>query len=167
MLETFKADIWKQFGASIDMFENAIEKCPDELWNNKETIVWYWAFHTLFYTDYYLSEDPDNFHPPEPFTLSEFEEGTMLPKVYTKEELISYTKFCREKCRKLLAGLTEEMATNRWINKWKNYSMFEMIIYNMRHVQHHTGQLNLLLGQIDHDLPIWVSQTKHQLAIIN
>lgn len=163
MIETLKIELWKQFGASIDMFENAIEKCPDELWNNKETIVWYWAYHTLFYTDYYLSEDPDNFHPPESFTLSEFEEGTMPPKVYTKEELISYIKFCREKCRKLLAGLTEEKAKNRWINKWKNYSMFEMIIYNMRHVQHHTGQLNLLLGQIDHDLPIWVSQTKVEL----
>ena len=164
MIETFKTELWKQFGASLDMFENALTQCPDELWTRKDTYFWYNAYHTLFYTDYYLSEDPDNFLPPEPYTLSEFEpDGTMPERVYTKEELLTYTKHCREKCRKLLAGFTEEKAAKPWINKWKNYTMFEMIIFNLRHVQHHVGQLNLLLGQIDHDLPIWVSQTKVSL----
>jgi len=163
MYDTLKLEIWKQFGASLDMFENALKQCPDKLWNDKDTLYWYWAYHTLFYTDYYLSEDPDNFHPPAPYSLSEFEEGNMPPQNYTKEQLIEYTQFCREKCRKLLAEFTEEKASQRWINKWKNCSMFEMMLYNMRHVQHHTGQLNMLLGKIDHDLPIWVSQTKVEL----
>ena len=163
MVETFKTEIWKQFGASLDMFENSLKQCPDELWTNEDTNFWYIAYHTLFYTDYYLSEEPDNFQPPPPYSPSEFQEGIMPERVYTKEELISYTQHCREKCRKLLADFTEEKARKPWINKWKNYTMFEMMLYNMRHVQHHVGQLNLLLGQIDHELPIWVSQTKATL----
>ena len=77
--------------------------------------------------------------------------------------LVEYTGHCREKCRTLIAGLTEEKAQTRWINERRNYSMFELLLYNMRHVMHHTGQLNLLLGKIDHDLPIWVSQAKVSL----
>lgn len=159
---TLKTELWKQFGASLDMFENALVKCPESLWNDNSQF-WYRAYHTLFYTDYYLTIEPDKFHPPEPYTLSEFSADEMPDRVYTKEQLISYTGYCRDKCHKLLAGLSSRIAETRWINEYKNYSMFELIIYNMRHVQHHTGQLNLLLGQIDHDLPIWVSQTKKKL----
>lgn len=163
MLEELKEELWSQFGASLDMFENALRQCPDNLWEGKDKF-WYNAYHTLFYTDYYSTMEPDNFHPPQPFTLSEFEpDGTMPERVYTKEELLEYTQYCREECRIMIAGLTPEKAKLRWINKWKNYSMIEIIIYNMRHVQHHVGQLNFLLGQIDHDLPIWVSQTKEAL----
>jgi hypothetical protein len=157
-----KTEIWNQFGAALDMFENALEKCPDSLWNGEDKF-WYIAFHTLFYTDYYLDLDPDKFHPPAPFTLSEFSEDEMPDRVYDKETLIEYTGHCREKCRKLLSGFTKEIAEFVWKNKWKSYSMFELIIYNMRHVQHHTGQLNLLLGRIDHGLPVWVSKTKVEL----
>jgi hypothetical protein len=31
-METWKVIIWQQFGAAIDMLENAIEACPDNLW---------------------------------------------------------------------------------------------------------------------------------------
>ncbi|MCI0450647.1 MAG: hypothetical protein L0Y79_12865 [Chlorobi bacterium] len=54
-------------------------------------------------------------------------------------------------------------SSKRWINERRNYSFTEILLYNMRHVQHHTGQLNFLLGQINHDLPVWVSQTKIDL----
>ena len=29
---TWRKIIWRQFGATIDMFENALRACPDELW---------------------------------------------------------------------------------------------------------------------------------------
>jgi hypothetical protein len=162
MDNTLKIELWKQFGASLDMFENALVKCPGSLWDD-DNKFWYNAYHTLFYTDYYLTTEPDNFHPPEPYTLSEFTADEMPDRVYTKEQLIAYTQHCREKCRLLIAGLSGEKAEARWINQWKNHSLFEILIYNMRHVQHHTGQLNMMLGQIDHDLPVWVSQTKVEL----
>lgn len=31
MNTTLKTELWKQFGAAINMFENAIAKCPAEL----------------------------------------------------------------------------------------------------------------------------------------
>ncbi len=101
---------------------------------------------------------------PEPFnqTESEFDE-VMPPKIYSKDELLGYIKHCREKLRKLLSNMNETIAAQRWVNPWKNYSMTEITIYNMRHVMHHTGQLNMILGKNDHSLPVWVSQTKNKL----
>ncbi len=49
-----KETLWKQFGASIDMLENAISLCTDELWDNEKKF-WYNAYHCLFYLDYYFT----------------------------------------------------------------------------------------------------------------
>jgi hypothetical protein len=161
MNNTLKTELWKQFGASLDMFENALVKCPDNLWDD-DNRFWYNAYHTLWWTDYYLSTDPVNFMPPEPYTLGELDPAGVYPeRTYTKKEMVNYIEHCREKLRKLLGN--SEFLNLRWITDWRDFSMFEMQLYNMRHVQHHTGQLNMMLGKIDHDLPIWVSQTKVEL----
>ena len=158
MEKSIREILWKQFGASIDMLENALKLCPTELWDTDQKF-WYNAYHCMFYLDYYLSLEPDTFSPPAPFSLSEFDPSGALPeRVYSKEELLSYLGTCREKCRHLIAGLTEEIANRRWINPYRNYSVFELLLYNMRHVQHHAGQLNLLLRQGINNAPRWVSQ---------
>lgn len=163
MNHTLKISLWKQFGASLDMFENAIVKCPESLWDD-ENRFWYIAYHTLFFLDYYLDEDPDNFKTPSPFSMTEAEIDEVMPeRTYTKEETLAYVKHCREKARMLIAGFDSGGAEKKWKNQWKEYSMYEMQLYNMRHVQHHTGQLNMLLGKINHQLPVWVSRTKVEL----
>jgi hypothetical protein len=160
MDNTFKTELWNQYGAALDMLENALVKCPASLWDD-ENKFWYNAYHCLFFTDYDLTTDPENFHPPEPYTLSEMDPSGVMPdRTYTKDELITYTRHCREKCRKLIM---QDIANMRWNNGRRNYSMTEHLLHSMRHVQHHTGQLNMMLGKIDHDLPKWVSQTKIKL----
>lgn len=163
MDSSLKIIIWQQFGATIDMLENALVACPNELWNT-ESKFWYIGYHTLFYLDYYLSDAPENFLPPAPFTLSEFDPAGVLPEhEYSKTELLAYLSFDRQKCHDLIAGLTPEGAAKRFVNEYKNYSVLEILIYNMRHVQHHVAQLNLLLRQGMDDAPKWVSRTKVSL----
>ena len=159
----FKTILWQQFGATIDMLENALIDCPDELWNTPSQF-WYMGYHTLFYLDYYLSDDPDSFSPPAPFTFSELDPaGPMPDSVYSKEQLLSYLEFGRQKCHDLISGLTTEKAQKRFINEYRNYSILEILLYNMRHVQHHVGQLNLLLRQGTNDAPKWVSRASLEL----
>lgn len=177
---TFKTELWHQFGAAIEMFENAIKKCPDNLWhynyrtgneikNPKDleelrSSYWYIAYHTLFFLDFYLDLDPENFRMPEPFKQTEENiDEILIERVYTKDELLGYTVHCRKKLRSLLQDMDESKAALRWKTSWRDFSIVEMCLYNMRHVMHHTGQLNMMLGKKDHDLPIWVSQTKINL----
>jgi hypothetical protein len=165
MDSSLNALLWQQFGATIDMLENAITACPDELWNT-ESKFWYKAFHTLYWLDYYLSDTPkeSDFFPPAPFTKSEFEDGVMPERVYDKAELLAYLRFCRRKCHDLLTTSTaEELLVNRFVSEYKDFSILELLLYNMRHVQHHTGQLNLLLRQGGEVPPLWVSRTKESL----
>jgi hypothetical protein len=161
MDQSLKYILWNQFGAAINMLENAINACPAELWNNELT-YWYWSYHTIFYLDYYSDPNPTSFLPPSPFTLSEFEgEGSYPEQVYTKIELLTYLDFCRKKCHDLIMGFTTVTAAHRFINVAKNYSMTELVIYNLRHVQHHTAQLNLLLRQAGVTPPSWISDVGH------
>ncbi len=174
---TWKAIIWNQFGAAIDMLENAVHACPDNVWGDfskkpewkKKDVVgfWYLIYHTLFFLDYYLSEEVESekdFAPPAPFTLSEFDpEGALPERVYTKEELLSYLDFCRKKFGLLMAGLTEEGAHRASGIPYRNMTVAELLLYNMRHVQHHAAQLNLILRQSIDSAPDWVSKAKLKL----
>jgi hypothetical protein len=147
--------IRSQFGASIDMLGNAINMCPPANWDNRNRF-WYHAFHCIFFLDYYLTPDPAEFRPPPPFTESEFEDR-MPPRTYTKEELLTYLDLCRSKCRQFL-DLKGDLTARRWVNMsgTMDYSFPEILLYNMRHVQHHAAQLNLLLRQETDDAPDWV-----------
>jgi len=160
MEQSFKEILWGQFGASIMMLQNAINACTESEWHTKSQF-WYKTYHTLFYLDYYSSTDPANFSPPSPFTLSEFDSSGALPdRVYSKTELLTYLQFGKQKTKQLIMGLTEETVAHRFINVARNYSRLEIILYNMRHLQHHVGQLNLLLVQSDDKSPGWVSKVE-------
>jgi hypothetical protein len=151
--------LWSQFGPAIDMLENAMLACPEELWNDRsqKPEFWYVAFHTLFFLDFYASESPDGFAPPAPFTLSELDPAGVLPdRAYTKAERQAYLKHGREKSRAAIDALTDESASRRSPFPWLDMNNAESVLYNMRHVQHHAAQLNLILRQRTDSAPRWV-----------
>ena len=163
MDNSLKEILWRQFGGSIDMLKNAIELCPESLWDT-QLLFGYNAFHCTFFLDYYLTLDPKDFAPPKPFSLSEFEDR-MPERTYTKVEVLDYLQFCREKYRNLIATMTDEIYNSDWENESKTmrYNVVEILLYNMRHVQHHVAQLNLLLRQNINDAPKWVREAKDSL----
>ncbi len=159
MTEQWKATTWGQFGAAIDMLDNAIQACPETLWGDRsqKPEFWYVAFHALFFLDLYLSESEFGFQPPAPFTLDEMDERGLMPeRVYTKDELQKYLEHGRRKCRETIAGMTEERANRQCGFGWLKINGEEVLLYNMRHVQHHAGQLYLILRQKTDAAPRWV-----------
>ena len=67
----WKTIIWQRFGAAIDMLDNALRACPEELWHGRlwdnlserpeYSQFWYLAYHTLFWLDLYLSGAVEGF----------------------------------------------------------------------------------------------------------
>lgn len=156
MDRTWQSALWGQFGASITMLGNALRATPDEVWETDEPQVWYLAYHTLFFLDYYLADGPEGFAPPAPFTLAELDpEGVMPERTYTKAELLAYLEHGRQKCRARISSLTEPHAPSGF---GRGRSHLEMLLYNLRHVQHHAAQLNLLLRQRTGSAPPWVGR---------
>lgn len=167
---TWNASVWRQFGAAIDMIDNALRACPDELWQerlyNERSVqpefaeFWYVVYHTLFWLDFYLSDSAEGFAPPAPFTLSELEAGLLPERVYTKTELQTYLEFGRNKCRTKLETLPNALVPQHSRSDWPEMSVAELLLYNMRHVQEHAAQLSLFLGQRVGSAPGWVAKAQ-------
>ncbi|MCF0056313.1 DinB family protein [Dyadobacter sp. CY356] len=171
MIHELRESLWNQFGASIDTLEEAILLCPENIFYEHKRLF-YMTYHVLVFLDYYSTIPPVNFSPKLSFTIADPDNlpehaiDDLVPdRFYTKTELLDYMRSSREKCRKLIAGLTEEKIKNeRFIEDFEsdamNYSVLEILFYNMRHVQHHAAQINLLLRQQINDAPKWVFRAK-------
>jgi uncharacterized damage-inducible protein DinB len=155
----YKKMVGSQFGATFKMLENALGSCSQELWDDRSRgkPFWYLVYHTLFFIDLYLSESLTGFAPPAPFTLSEIEQRNAIPeKAYSKEELSRYLDHGRKKLYETLSNVTEAQALQRCGFRWIDGTVAELFMYNMRHAQHHAGQLNLILRQSTDSAPGWV-----------
>ncbi|MBE2268279.1 MAG: DinB family protein [Anaerolinea sp.] len=153
-----KTSIWRQFEPTILYLERTMRACPDHLWcasmwdtrdKPKEMAqVWYVAYHALFWLDLYLTGTEDGFLPPAPFALIEqYDDGPIPERVYTKDELLAYLDGCRQRCYATIQALTEDAAERNCAFGWGEVSFFGLLIYNLRHVQEHSAQINMLLGQ--------------------
>ena len=163
-----KTIIWQQFGAAIDMFDDAISTCPDRLWTAvlwddqdepQYGQFWYVAYHTLFWLDLYLTGSYEGFVPPAPFMR-----GALPEKPYTKEDVRSYLLQCRQKCQSVIEGLTDKQANQVCTFEWMEPTFLELQLYSMRHVQEHAAQLNMLLGQNGVTGPDWIARARDDVS---
>jgi hypothetical protein len=157
--------LWKQFGAAIDMLDNAVNACPEALWQERLwddppppwfprqfAEFWYITFHTLVWLDLYLAGVPEEeFAPPAHFAQGVLDSVEAAPaQPYTRETLRAYLETLRQKCRATIKALTDEQARRTAEYPWSEgqpISFLELCLYNMRHVQGHAAELSLFLGQ--------------------
>ena len=163
MLETLKPMLWQQFGAAIQMLENAIVACPDDVWATEDWQFdfWYIAFHTIFYLDFNASDSEQSFIPTEPFGVTELDPSGALPeRVFTPTELLAYLELAKTKWQQRIANLEPERTV---AFNGREFTQLELLIHSLRHVQHHVGQLNQLLRQRTDDAPRWVARAETDL----
>jgi len=152
--------LWRQFSISINDLEKALRDCPDDIWEKKLwadqpdqwvaagfSAFWYLGYHTLFWLDLYLTGAEECFIPPEPFDLVEMEADEALPRTYTRKELLGYLEDCRQKCQETILSLSTEQAFRLCQFPWGELPFAELMLYTMRHMQEHSAQLLLFLGQ--------------------
>jgi hypothetical protein len=157
MEQSIKDILWNQFGASIDMLINVISNCPDDYFLTHRRF-YYIAFHSAIFLDYYLTIPPQDFAPFLSFTQKELADrpqesiDDLIPDDnYSKHEILEYLEFSRAKCKKLIEALTNEKLKERFTEGNEpndmDYPILEILLYNLRHTQHHVAQLNMLIRQ--------------------
>ena len=149
-----------QYYATLAMLKQAISVCPADLWDDHQdrNRFWHLSYHALFYTHLYLSTSDDKFvawdnhredyqflglKPWPPHDLPQIGEP------YTPEETLAYLDFCWKYVDAQLTELNLEAPSGF---SWQPFNKFELQIYNIRHLQQHTGELMERLGsraQID------------------
>ena len=162
-----KAAFISQYRAGLKMLANAIEKCPDDLWDNQAYGNSYWriAYHALFYTAFYLSENSGSFDPWGKHSVNYHVLGAaddngnviIIDHVYSKEELLAYAQAISDEVDEAV-NITNGGDESGF--DWIPMDKFELHLYNIRHSQHHTGQLTERLHQNGITGIDWVGRMK-------
>ncbi len=157
--QLLKQLITDQMEAALAMLNDCVEKCPEQHWDGVigKYPFWHVVYHTLCYVDLYLSPGEATYQPrPEfhPLGMEEFE-AEYPSRRFTREEMLRYMAICRDKIAEIMAGETEQSLAAESGFSWLPFSRAEAHVYNMRHIQHHTGQLSAFLRRAGVE-PRWV-----------
>ncbi|HEV2438920.1 MAG TPA: DinB family protein [bacterium] len=144
-----------QFEASLAMLDVCIRGCPERHWDGRIARYPFWqiAYHTLCFVDLYLSPGESAFQPRDihPGALRDtFEEPP--GRRFDQRELTAYAGICRQQALDVLAAETFESLQRSSGFSWLPMSRGELHIYNIRHIQHHAGQLSAYLRRVE---PAW------------
>ncbi len=159
--------VWHQFGATLDMLDDALRVCPNALWTerlwstppNSEfppdfASFWYLSYHTIRWVDLYLFGTEEGFSPPSEFSPIDLDMGAATSvQPYSRAMLRTYLSQVRQKCQSTLTELSDHDAFRSCSFPWIDIplSYFELQLYSMRHAQEHASQLHLFLGQHNAD----------------
>ena len=135
MIEYVRQMLLGQFEAALCMLNQCINACPEAHWDDKignATFRW-GVYHALFFLDLYLSPSEHDFK---------------LSEGLSKQDSLAYVAVCRQKMREAIAAETPESIQGGSGFSWYPITREEFHINNIRHVQHHTGQLSAHLRRI-------------------
>src|SRR3989449_5757505 len=165
MIEHVKKILTGQFEAALCMMNKCVQMCPPEHWEGKiaNDTFRQVAYHTLFYVDLYLSPNEQAFELRELHHRGGDERSSTAASTgLSRDETLAYLTVCR---RKMLETLTSETAES--LQRESGFSRLpfsrgELHFYNIRHVQHHTGQLSAYLRRIIKATESWWVKTGWQ-----
>lgn len=138
-----------QYLAALTMLQRSIDACPESVWLDAQYTnpFWHIAYHAVFYTHFYLHPSEQEFRPwarhqkgsnylgarsREPNELA----SKLTP--YTRPELLEYWGLCRDQVSRRVPPDRLEAESGF---SWLPFDRFELHLYNLRHLAHHTGQL--------------------------
>ncbi|UCF09773.1 MAG: DinB family protein, partial [Candidatus Bipolaricaulota bacterium] len=141
--------ITSQIRAALEMLKHTIECCPDSLWGKEPGGNAYWviAYHTLFFAHLYLSPCEQEFVPferavagREGFGRTDLGDWRELrpEDVYSREDVLAYWRHVDEGVASWVEGTPLDDPSGF---HWLPFSRTEAHLYNLRHIQHHAGQL--------------------------
>ncbi len=145
----------RQFEPSWVMLEKTIDAWPDELWATadlNEPPAWQVLVHILTGMEYWMQPEPGKYTAPKFDKGVNTNLGEPSEEVLTKKELKEYFNKVRKSIDAYFAQLSEQLLQEASVayDQWTN---LDVIIENIRHAQHHLGQLNARLKTTGH-LPV-------------
>jgi hypothetical protein len=138
-----------QYGAALTMLREAVSRCPESLWLAPEypNKFWHISYHAVFYTHFYLGNSEKEFTPWKKHRENYQYLGPLprppheRPKIetpYSQEEVLEYLQFCSGEIAAKVRGLDLNAPSGF---SWLPFNKLGVQLYNLRHLQHHTGQL--------------------------
>lgn len=148
----------RHFDPTIEMLRQALEACPDDLWDARDTgaPLWQLAYHVLLGIDYWFRESSEGFAFP-PFHTREamLESGEVPDQALTRAQIEGYLEQVYARSHALLDRLTPKGLLREAAFPGGSWTVADRLLVQIRHVQHHVGQMNHLLKQKTGAAPGW------------
>jgi hypothetical protein len=140
----------KQYTKCFSILKNVIKSYDESIWLNNidyKTPTWQIVYHLVFYANIYCSSSENDIKqwPKSKDDYYDFEkiheliikkEIKLIP--YTREDMMEYSMFVEKNIPNYLINLEPE---NKCWPYWYNESQLEFQINNLRHIQHHIGEI--------------------------
>ncbi len=152
------ANIQSQYEASLSMLREAIIKCPDAIWDDQSyrNVFWQISYHALFFTHLYVQPQLSAFTPWANHR-SGYEDFPQEREPYSKTDVMEYVVFvCQQVAQQVPQCDMDAPSGFHWLP----FNRLEAHMYNIRHLQHHVGELCERLGVVSHVEVGWVIKTK-------
>jgi len=127
-----------QYHAALAMLREAIDRCPDGEWLNRDrkNAFWQVAYHVLFFTHLYLQPNETAFVP---WSQHHGENDGTTGEPYSKAQVLEYWSFVDQAVDSAVDAIDlGSPESGFW---WYKMSKLEHQFVNIRHVQHHGAQL--------------------------
>jgi hypothetical protein len=139
-----------QYGAAWEMLKQAIIKCPPARWDDPQGRKQFWlvAYHAIFYTHLYLSDNLGTFKPWEKYRqgihrLGPAPERAEVGEPFSPEEMLEFLELCRKTVTERVPSFDLDAESGF---DWLPFNKLELQLYNIRHLQHHSAELIEWLG---------------------
>jgi len=153
-LATLRTTLERQYRAALAMLRDAVERCPEALWNDPAPTNAFWqvAYHTLYFTHLYLQPDEAAFRPwPDHQADVQHADGIagpddpasplpLVPAPYTREQVLAYAAYLEARLHEAVAAL-DLLSPESGFWWYRPMSKLEHQFVNLRHLQHHAAQL--------------------------
>lgn len=138
----------KRFNLYIDVFEDIIDRCPDELWNKRSSgyIFWHQIIHALGGTYLFFRDEKINFFDGIADGINglsinnelDAEPQDVIKELYTKNDLLNICNGTRTQCEKWFKGKNDA-----WLylpfKMIDNLTNFSVTIGQLEHIMYHIG----------------------------
>ena len=148
-----KSALKSQYHAGLAMLRQAVEDCPDAVWEDETPTNAFWqvAYHALFFTHLYLQPRLEDFRPwPGHQSNVQHEDGIagpvdpesdlpLIPERYARADVLAYCDFCDALVDAAVDALDLDSPESGF--HWYAMPKVEHQLVNLRHMQHHAAQL--------------------------
>jgi hypothetical protein len=144
-----------QYRATLNTLRDVIEKCPESMWDDPAdgaARFWRVAYHTLFYSHFYLCQRQEDFVPWAHHRLEaqfidrgppDFQRPPVPCDPYTRRELLDYLGECEQMIDTRVDAL--DLSAPQCGFPWYKMPTLEHQIVNIRHIQNHAAALSTRL----------------------
>jgi uncharacterized damage-inducible protein DinB len=151
-------DLKRQFELSWDMLDEVFEKCTGRIWRAEKIKPYSIArlmYHTVWWTQRYCRHKKKVVEL-DPFNFGREGDSVAIERMPDIAEMRAYSNRVRKRIMKWLDSMEDSgLCESDGGFEHTGETIGERLVYSLKHIHHHLGQMNLLLRQSGKDAVEW------------